>query len=86
MTKKKAAVAITAGAVFVELIACVLWLLPIAGFAIYPFVSGFAVVLSVISLMFAKGSRLIRVINCVVIIVLIISIIADLICVKEFLI
>lgn len=74
---KKISIVLIVVSVFVEVIACILWLVPVAGFMIYPLVSGLAVVLNVISFMISKSSKVIRIINCIISIVLALIIIAD---------
>lgn len=69
--------------IFVELIACILWLIPMAGFFIYPFVSGFAAGVNIISFILSSNRKKVRTISCVICIVLILTIIVDVIfCVK----
>ena len=76
---KKISIALVIVSVFVEMIACLLWLAPIAGFIIYPLVSGFAIVLNIISFILAKDSKAFRIINCMISIVLGLTIITDVI-------
>ena len=77
--KKKIAIGTFAAAIILECIALLLWLLPIAGFTIYPFVSGTAVLFSVICCIFAGEKKALRIVSLVFCILLIISIIADVI-------
>lgn len=84
MTKKKLSVILLVVAIIVEFIACVLWLVPIAGFIIYLFVCGFAIILSVASIILEKESKLIRALACILFSVLMISLIADGIFVVKF--
>lgn len=77
--RKKISIALITVSVFVEVIACLLWLVPVAGFIIYPLVSGLAVVLNVISFMLSKSSKVIRIINCMISIILALTIFADIV-------
>ena len=77
--QKKIAIILLIVSIFVEVIACILWLIPVAGFMIYPFVSGAAVVLNVISFILAKDSKFVRVIDGVIAAMLIVIIVADII-------
>ena len=77
--QKKISIALITASVFVEVIACLLWLVPVAGFIIYSLLSGFAVVLNVISFISSKNSKVIQIINCMISIVLLLTIIVDII-------
>ena len=77
--QKKNSIALITASVFVEVIACLLWLVPVAGFIIYSLLSGFAVVLNVISFISSKNSKVIQIINCMISIVLLLTIIVDII-------
>ena len=77
--QKKISIALITASVFVEVIACLLWLVPVAGFIIYLLISGFAVDLNVISFISSKNSKVIQIINCMISIVLLLTIIVDII-------
>lgn len=77
-TRKKIAVGTFITAIIIECIALLLWLIPIAGFTIYPFVSGTAVIFSIICCIFAEKKRGLRIVSVIVCVLLVISIIADL--------
>lgn len=74
---KKISIALVIVSVFVEVLACLLWFAPVAGFIIYPLVSGFAVVLNVISFILSKNNKVIRIINYIISAILFLTIIAD---------
>lgn len=84
VNRKKISIALIVASVFAEVFACLLWVVPVAGFIIYPLVSGLAVVLNVISFMLSKSSKVIRVINCMISIVLALLIIADVVYLIKF--
>ena len=71
------AVATFLTALFVEIIGCAVWLAPVSGIILYPFISGFALILSLVSFFFAKESKPLRIATIVLSIVLLISIIGD---------
>ena len=72
-------IALSITSIFIEILACLLGLIPIVGFIIYPFVSGFAIVLNIISFILSKNSKIIRIINSIISIVLILTIIEDIV-------
>ena len=78
--QKRISIALTIVSIFVEIIACLIWLAPVSGFFIYPFVSGFAVALNIISLIISR----IVIINGLISIVLVGLIAYDLICCLRF--
>ena len=78
-TKKKIAIGTFVAAIVVECIAALLFLLPMAGFIIYPFVSGAAIILSLICCVFCGEKPVLRIISIIFSFLLVISIIADLI-------
>lgn len=78
-TKNKIAIVAFIAAIIIECIALLLWLVPVAGFTIYPFVSVIASVFCLISCFFAGGKPVLRIIGIVFCILLVISIIADVI-------
>ena len=55
--QKRISIALTIVSIFVEIIACLIWLAPVSGFFIYPFVSGFAVALNIISLIISRKNK-----------------------------
>ena len=83
-TKKKIAIIIFVVAIITALIAALMWMIPVSGFFIYPFVCGFAVLLNVVSWVLAKGHKVLRLTNCVMALFLILSIIADVILLVGF--
>lgn len=83
--QKRISIALTIVSIFVEIIACIIWLAPVSGFFIYPFVSGFAAVLNIISLIISRKNKAIVIINGLISIVLVGLIAYDLIfCVRFF--
>lgn len=83
--QKRISIALTIVSIFVEIIACLIWLAPVSGFFIYPFVSGFAVALNIISLIISRKNKAIVIINGLISIVLVGLIAYDLIfCVRFF--
>ena len=78
-TKNKIAIVAFIATIIIECIALLLWLVPVAGFTIYPFVSVIASVLCLISCICAGGKPVLRIIGIVFCILLVISIIADVI-------
>lgn len=59
------------------IIACVVWLVPISGIIFYPFISGVALILSLVSFFFAKESTALRIAAIVLSVILVIGIIGD---------
>ena len=82
--QKRISIALTMVSIFVEIIACLIWLAPVAGFFIYPFVSGFAVALNIISLIISRKNKAIVIINGLISIVLVGLIAYDLSCCVRF--
>lgn len=82
--QKRISIALTIVSIFVEIIACLIWLAPVSGFFIYPFVSGFAVALNIISLIISRKNKAIVIINGLISIVLVGLIAYDLICCLRF--
>ena len=82
--QKRISIALTIVSIFVEIIACLIWLAPVSGFFIYPFVSGFAVALNIISLIISRKNKAIVIINGLISIVLVGLIANDLICCLRF--
>lgn len=82
--QKRISIALTSVSIFVEIIACLIWLAPVSGFFIYPFVSGFAVALNIISLIISRKNKAIVIINGLISIVLVGLIAYDLICCLRF--
>ena len=82
--QKRISIALTIVSIFVEIIACLIWLSPVSGFFIYPFVSGFAVALNIISLIISRKNKAIVIINGLISIVLVGLIAYDLICCLRF--
>lgn len=76
-TRNKIAIGAFISAIITECIAVLIILLPIAGFMFYPFVSGIAVILSVICCIFAGEKPVLRIVSVIFCILLVISIIAD---------
>lgn len=68
---KRISIALTIVSIFVEIIACLIWLAPVSGVFIYPFVSGFAAVLNIISLIISRKNKAIVIINGLISIVLV---------------
>ena len=75
--KNKIVIGTFIAAIIIECIAILFWLVPVAGFTIYPFISGTAAVLCLISCILAGGKPVLRIIGIVFFIFLVISIIAD---------
>ena len=76
-TRNKIAIGSFILAILTECIAALVFLLPIAGFMFYPFVSGVAAILSVICCIFAGEKPALRIISVIFCVLLVISIIAD---------
>ena len=85
MKNKKILIAIVIISLFVELAAGLLILVPIAGFILYPFVSGLAVILNIISFSFSKEYKKIRIISGVLAVILMLTIIIFVMCMLMFL-
>ena len=71
------AVATFISSLLVAIIACLVWLAPVSGIILYPFISGAALILSLISCFFAKESKVLRISAIVLSVILILSIIGD---------
>lgn len=80
---RRISILVLIGAIVTELIACILWMIPISGVFIYLAISGFALLLSVICWIAAKDYKGVRVLAGILFIVLIITILLDLLFVIE---
>ena len=79
MNNKRLAIIALICSIITEVVACIMWLLPVAGFGIYPLIGGFAVLLSVLSWIFAKGHRVIRIVSCIISVIWMMLILLDVI-------
>ena len=79
MNRKKIAFILFIVMIFSELFAGIVFLLPISGFFMYPFVSGFAVIMGILSAVLAKNLIVVR-----VLVFCLFTIGADLMMVLEF--
>ena len=78
-TKTTVSIVLLISEVITTCIACLLWMLPVSGFIIYPFVCGVAVLCSIVGWFFAKGNLLLRIIHGILAVLLFLSMIADVI-------
>ena len=84
MNRKKIAFILFIVMIFSELFAGIVFLLPIIGFFMYPFVSGFAVIMGILSAVLAKNLIVVRVLAIVAVVFCLFTIGADLMMVLEF--
>lgn len=84
--QKRISAMLTIHSIIVEIIACFLWLVPVSGFFIYPFISGFAVVLNIVSLIISRKNKAIMITNALISVALIGLIAYDLIFCMRFII
>ena len=82
MNRKKISIILFIVMILSELFAGIL--LPISGFFMYPFVSGFAVIMGILSAVLAKDLIVLRVIAIVAVVFCVFTIGADLMMVLEF--
>lgn len=75
--KNKVSIILLVAAVVIELIACAIWMAPIAGIINYPFVAGTAMILSIAGAIFAGKRKIVRVLSIILAIVILVTIIAD---------
>lgn len=84
MNRKKISIILFIVMILAELFAGIVFLLPISGFFMYPFFSGFAVLMGIISAVLAKDLIVVRVLAIVVVVFCMLTIGADLMMVLEF--
>ena len=84
MNRKKISIILFIVMILSELFAGIVFLLPISGFFMYPFVSGFAVIMGIFSAVLAKDLIVLRVIAIVAVVFCVFTIGADLMMVLEF--
>lgn len=84
MNRKKIAIILFIVMILSELFAGIVFLLPISGFFMYPFVSGFAVIMGILSAVLAKNLIVVRVLAIVAVVFCVLTIGADLMMVLEF--
>ena len=84
MNRKKIAIILFIVMILSELFAGIVFLLPISGFFMYPFISGFAVIMGILSAVLAKDLIVLRVIAIVAVVFCVLTIGADLMMVLEF--
>lgn len=84
MNRKKIAIILFIVMILSELFAGIVFLLPISGFFMYPFVSGFAVIVGILSAVLAKDLIVVRVLAIVAVVFCVLTIGADLMMVLEF--
>ncbi|SCI44740.1 Uncharacterised protein [uncultured Eubacterium sp.] len=84
MNRKKIAIILFIVMILSELFAGIVFLLPISGFFMYPFVSGFAVIMGILSAVLAKDLIVLRVLAIVAVVFCVLTIGADLMMVLEF--
>lgn len=70
MNRKKISIILFIVMILSELFAGIVFLLPISGFFMYPFVSGFAVIMGILSAVLAKDLIVLRVIAIVAVVFL----------------
>ena len=81
MNRKKIAIILFIVMILSELF---VFLLPISGFFMYPFISGFAVIMGILSAVLAKDLIVLRVLAIVAVVFCVLTIGADLMMVLEF--
>ena len=74
--RNKIAIALFVAAVVMQVVACLIWLVPVSGLLLYPMISGCALVLSIISSVLANEKKVLRVISIIFSVVLVIMLIA----------
>ena len=84
MNRKKIAIILFIVMILSELFAGIVFLLPRSGFFMYPFVSGFAVIMGILSAVLAKDLIVVRVLAIVAVVFCVLTIGADLMMVLEF--
>lgn len=84
MNRKKIAIILFIVMILSELFAGIVFLLPISGFFMYPFISGFAVIMGILSAVLAKDLIVVRVLAIVAVVFCVLTIGADLMMVLEF--
>lgn len=84
MNRKKIAIILFIVMILSELFAGIVFLLPIRGFFMYPFISGFAVIMGILSAVLAKDLIVLRVLAIVAVVFCVLTIGADLMMVLEF--
>ena len=84
MNRKKIAIILFIVMILSELFAGIVFLLPISGFFMYPFVSGFAVIMGILSAVLAKDLIVVRVLAIVAVVFCVLTIGADLMMVLDF--
>ncbi|MFR7392716.1 MAG: hypothetical protein ACLUTF_08495 [Anaerostipes hadrus] len=70
MNRKKIAIILFIVMILSELFAGIVFLLPISGFFMYPFISGFAVIMGILSAVLAKDLIVLRVLAIVAVVFL----------------
>ena len=84
MNRKKIAIILFIVMILSELFAGIVFLLPISGFFMYPFVSGFAVIMGTLSAVLAKDLIVVRVLSIVAVVFCVLTIGADVMIVLAF--
>ena len=84
MNRKKISIILFIVMILSELFAGIVFLAPISGFFMYPFVSGFAVFMGILSAVLAKDLIVVRVLAIVAVVFCMFTIGADLMIVLQF--